>query len=73
MRKRILSYLLAAICYLGCHNGYLALYDEKNSQPILVLPYKTEAYSETDRAALRQGIYCEDLTALTRLLEDFLS
>ena len=73
MKKRILSLLLAAVCYLGCHNGYLALFDEKNSVPIVILPYKTETYSPEDRAALEDGIYCRDMTELTKLLEDFLS
>lgn len=73
MTKKILSFLLAAVCYLGCHNGYLAVFDEKKRDPLLVLPYKTDTYSPEDRAALTQGIYCEDMAALTQVLEDFLS
>ena len=73
MKKRILSLLLAVIGYLGIHNGYLALFDNKDAQPIMVLPYRSELYPEEDHKALQQGIPYTSQEELTQLLEDFLS
>ena len=73
MRKKIISLLLCAVCYLGIHNGYLALFDSAQPAPVLILPYKEQLYPESDRNALRQGIIYNTPEELTRLLEDFLS
>ena len=73
MRKRITSLLLCAVCYLGIHNGYLALFDSSQAQPVMILPYKAQLYPEKDQDALRKGIIYESPEELTRLLEDFLS
>ena len=73
MRKRIMSLLLCAVCYLGIHNGYLALFDSSQQGPVMILPYKEELYPQKDRDALRKGIIYSSPEELTRLLEDFLS
>lgn len=73
MKKRMLYLLLLAGFYLGLHNRYLALFEDGKAQPMLVLPYKADAYSQEDQAALAQGIPYENQEQLTRLLEDFLS
>ena len=73
MKKRMTAFILSFVCYLGLHNGYLALFDENNPQPLLVLPYKEQTYSPSDRAALQRGIPYQTNEELTRLLEDFLS
>lgn len=71
MNKKAL--LLALICYLGVHNGHLALFDEKAPEPLLVFPYRIEAFSQKDQAALKNGIPYLNNAELTHILEDFLS
>lgn len=73
MKKRMLSFILVAIGYLGIHNGYLALYDTEQASPLIVLPYRSELYPEEDQNALQKGIPYHSQEELTRLLEDFLS
>ena len=73
MKKRILSFILVIIGYLGIHNGYLALYDAEQTSPLLILPYRSELYPQEDQNALQKGIPYQTQDELTRLLEDFLS
>ena len=73
LKKRIISLFLSAVCYLGIHNGYLALFDEGQPQPLMVLPYRAEIYPQEDQKALQQGIRYESQQELSQLLEDFLS
>ena len=73
MRKKIISLLLCFVCYLGIHNGYLALFDQSQSQPIMIFPYKADLFPEEDRRALEKGIVYNSPQELARLLEDFLS
>lgn len=69
--KQLLLFLLA--CYLGIHNGHLALFDEGSDDPLLILPHRAEMYSQADQQKLARGIYYESPQELTRILEDFLS
>lgn len=73
MKKRILSLVICTICYLGIHNGYLALFDSAVSGPLMILPYHAQLYPETDQQALKKGIVYNSPEELSRLLEDFLS
>ena len=73
MKKRILSMILCAVCYLGVHNGYLALFDSAVSGPLMILPYPVKIYPPADQEALQKGIVYNSPQELTRLLEDFLS
>ena len=69
--KQLLLFLLA--CYLGIHNGHLALFDESSEDPLLIFPHKAEMYSDADQKKLAQGIFYDSPEELTRILEDFLS
>lgn len=60
-------------CYFGLHNGYLALLDSRDSQPVQVFPYRAELYPEADQEALRHGIPVTSQKMLSRLMEDYLS
>ncbi len=60
-------------CYLGLHNGYLALWDSSESQPVQVFPYRAELYPDADQEALRHGIPVTSPKMLSRLLEDYFS
>ena len=73
MKTRILPIILSMICYLGIHNGYLALFDEDQIDPLLVMPYSSKLYPESDQIALRRGIPYTNDQELSRLLEDYLS
>ena len=72
MKKKHLL-LLALLCYLGLYNGHLALYQEKCSTPLLVLPQRQEVYSPQVQRALQKGIPYSSTEELARILEDFLS
>ncbi|MBE6982288.1 MAG: hypothetical protein E7437_08210 [Ruminococcaceae bacterium] len=69
--KKLLFFLLA--CYLGLHNGHLALFAEDASEPLLILPHKAEMYSQEDQKKLAQGIPYDSEEELAQILEDFLS
>lgn len=73
MKKKVLSLILCAVCYLGIHNGYLALFDSAVSGPLMVLPYHVQMYPQADQEALQNGIVYNSPQELSRLLEDFLS
>lgn len=73
MKKQLLTVIICAICYLGIHNGYLALYDSAVSGPLLILPYHAHLYPLKDQQALQNGIVYDSPEELSRLLEDFLS
>ena len=73
MKKKGLILLLWVMGYLGLNNGYLALYDDSNTQPLMVLPYCAQMYPAQDQQALTQGIPFENQQELARILEDFLS
>ena len=74
MKKIRFCLILSILCYyLGLHNGYLAIFNEQNSDPVQVFPYKAENYSKADTDALRHGIPITSLEALTRLFEDYFS
>ena len=74
MKKyRSLPILLMLSCYLGLHNGNLALWEQDAAQPYHVFPYSAAAFPAADQAALRQGIPFSTRDQLTQLLEDYLS
>jgi hypothetical protein len=74
MRKtRLPLILLIMCCYLGLQNGYLAIFNEKDSDPVQVFPYRVENYPKADADALRHGIPITSREALTRLFEDYFS
>lgn len=60
-------------CFLGVHNGQLALWRENASQPEMVFPCPVQLLPETDRRALAEGIPVNSSQELARLLEDFVS
>lgn len=64
--------LAVLVCWLGLHNGHLAVFGD-GPEPLLVLPYREELFSQDDRQKLREGIPFENEEELTRLLQDYLS
>lgn len=73
--KKLLNFLILGIfcCYLGLHNGYLAIWNDQDPNPVYVFPYKAEYYPGADRKALQHGIPITSERSLKRLLEDYCS
>ena len=67
----ILTALLVA--YLGIHNGYLALFTDNESDPIITYPLPVQMLPAADQQKLYSGIAIRDHLHLAHLLEDFLS
>ena len=59
--------------YLGLYNGYIALWNSEEPQPVQVFPYRADAYPKIDQSALGRGIPITSQEDLTQLLEDYLS
>jgi hypothetical protein len=74
MKKIRLGLILSVLCcYLGLHNGYLAIFNEHDPTPVQVFPFRVESYPASDQDALRHGIPITSRETLTRLLEDYCS
>lgn len=58
---------------LGISDGYIALWRDGQAQPLRVFPYRAENLPPADQQALKDGIHLDDESALTQLLEDYLS
>lgn len=58
---------------LGVHNGQLALWREPEPEPIHVFPRSAASLPEADQKLLKQGIPLQNLSELTKRLEDYLS
>lgn len=58
---------------LGSYNGYIALWQGDDPEPVKVFPYQTASVPAADQAALEKGISVDNKSELLRLLEDYLS
>ena len=72
------TYIRVLLCgvlifYLGLHNGYLAVFKGKSSQPLYCFERTSDIFPGPDQQALRQGIPFSRRDELARLLEDYLS
>lgn len=72
-RSRIMPLLLAAGMLLGIHNGYIALWQGEDPEPVQVFPYKASMLPQQDQSRLSEGISIHSSDELNRLLEDYLS
>ncbi len=73
--KAIQHLYIALICalLLGNCNGYIALWQDTDPQPLQVYPYRVEMLPEADQQALNRGIPIAGFQELNQLLEDYLS
>ena len=69
---RILIVCLLGL-YLGIYNGHLALWQQSNTMPLQVFPYRAELYPQADQAALNRKIPINSTKDLSKLLEDYFS
>ena len=58
---------------LGVHNGYIALWQEGEQEPVKVFPYMAHMLPQQDQQRLENGIPISDERHLYQLLEDYLS
>lgn len=74
MKKRSRSgVILLLCCLLGSYNGYIALWNQGERQPVKVFPYQVASLPPADQAALKQGIIIKDKSMLQEILQDYLS
>ena len=70
---RVFSYVLLFSLLLGCHKGYVALWEKAGQEPVAVFPYPVSSLPPADQKALQKGIGIGSSQELARLLEDYLS
>lgn len=72
-RRKWFSRLMALYVVLGTWKGYVALFDQGQSEPRQIFPYAVAALPPADQEALEGGIVVRNDRDLQQLLEDFLS
>lgn len=70
---RLFSILMAFGLLLGIHNGYIALWQGEDPEPVRVFPYRASMLPEQDQRLLEAGIPIGNESRLHSLLEDYLS
>lgn len=73
MKRRQISAALLLGLILGCHKGYVALWENGAEEPKQIFPYRVTALPPADQEALEEGIHLKTVQELARLLEDYLS
>lgn len=67
------SLLLLLLIYLGVYGDQLALWNDTDTAPLQIFPYKAELYPEADQQALRHGIPITSCPEAYRIFEDYFS
>jgi hypothetical protein len=74
MKKRSHAVVILLLCcLLGSYNGYIALWNQGERQPVKVFPYQVASLPPADQAALKRGIIIEEKSELQEILQDYLS
>lgn len=55
------------------HNGYIAVFTQNSNEPELVLDVKVRVLPLYDQGQLEQGVAVKGYSALTAMLEDYIS
>lgn len=71
--QRILPPVLMLYLILGSYKGYIALFDEGNSEPRQIFPNQVITLPMEDQQKLAEGILIRSDHQLRQLLEDYLS
>ena len=71
-QKRVSIFLVTGL-FLGAYRGFVALYEDDNTSPRQIYPYKTESLPLSDQQALEKGIQVPSEKALEHMLEDYMS
>ena len=70
--RRIIPAVMLFGYLLGIQDGYIALWKDGNSKP-MVSPYRAALLPQEDQQRLKNGIRVENKEELARLVEDYLS
>lgn len=73
MRRKWMARLMALYVVLGTWKGYVALFDQGQSEPRQIFPYTVTSLPQEDQKALESGIIVRNDRDLQQLLEDYLS
>lgn len=74
MKNRILPYLTLVFTFLlGNYQGYIALWQLPEENPMVVFPYSISSLPLHDQQQVCKGILIETELELQQLLEDYLS
>ena len=74
MNRRVQQYIaLFCLFLLGSYKGYIALWNDKNKDPVKVFPYSVQSLPPADQKRLNKGIEISSVEQLYKLLEDYLS
>lgn len=69
--QRFAATFLALGLLLGIKDGYLAIWNEEDPQPVCVLPCKASSLPPADQILLRRGLHAAGPQELMALLEDY--
>lgn len=70
---RIHYYILIAGYLAGIWHGRIAIWQDEDPEPGIILPYYASILPDADRLALEQGIRIHDDRELIRFMEDYCS
>lgn len=73
MERHFCLIVLLLALFLGCHNGFLAIFEASSSIPVEILPYKVCVFPEKDIKLLEKGIPFSTTDELSELLDDYIS
>lgn len=73
IKKRFLHTALAMAFLLGCHKGYVALWEVGAAEPKQIFPLTVDSLPPADQELLERGIRVETVQELAQLIEDYLS
>lgn len=71
--RRFFSAVMLLYVIVGSWKGYVALFDEDETEPKQIFPYKVSSLPPADQQALEEGILVRNDRDLKQLLEDYLS
>lgn len=71
--RRFFSAVMLLYVIVGSWKGYVALFDEDQTEPKQIFPYKVSSLPTADQQALEEGILVRNDRDLKQLLEDYLS
>ena len=73
IQRKWISSVLMFYVILGCWKGYIALFDQGETEPRQIFPTMVTSLPQEDQIALEQGIIIRNSRDLQQLLEDYLS
>ena len=71
--KKAVYRAIALYIVLGCWKGYVALFEQGESEPRQIFPTNISSLPSADQQALIDGIIVRNDRDLQQLLEDYLS